>query len=235
MRVTDYLLFSGLVTISYCNQSYVFDQVKISTSEPGPGDTYQLPSPLVHTLQREGYPQWGFVIVRAYYASEERWQAFQERLDMLCDAQLDDEDTGEGLEVTQDIKDKLEFKLIEDPRLQGVSNTEARKHFHAARAMGGVAAGLDLDILLLVDEGVVDSFLGDGAQSSSGELSPYLIEVDITEPTVDDTQEGYFGFFRVSMYALLSELYPKLGMGLSARELWAMLDDGQTLWIGDDE
>lgn len=47
---------------------------------------------------------------------------------MLCDAQLDDEDTGEGLEVTQDIKDKLEFKLIEDPRLQGVSNTEARKY-----------------------------------------------------------------------------------------------------------
>jgi hypothetical protein len=101
--------------------------------------------------------------------------------------------------------------------------------------MGGVAAGLDLDILLLVDEDVVHSFLGDRTNSSSEELSPYLLAVDVTEPTTDDTDEGYPGFFRVAMDALLSELYPKLGMGLSARELWAMLDDGQTLWIGDDE
>lgn len=82
-----------------------------------------LPSPLVQALQKRGYPAWGFVVVRTYYASEERWQAFQERLDTLCVAQLDQE-TGPGL---QDVKDTLQLKMIEDPRLQGASHAEARK------------------------------------------------------------------------------------------------------------
>lgn len=88
-----------------------------------PSSLPPLPSPLVQALQRRGYPAWGFVIVRTYYASEERWQAFQERLDALCDAQLEQE-TGPGL---QGVKDMLQFKMIEDPRLQGASHTEARK------------------------------------------------------------------------------------------------------------
>lgn len=85
-----------------------------------------LPSPLVQALQRRGYPAWGFVVVRTYYASEEQWQAFQERLDALCVAQLDQE-TGPGL---QGVKDTLQFKMIEDPRLQGASHAEARKSVH---------------------------------------------------------------------------------------------------------
>lgn len=99
--------------------------------------------------------------------------------------------------------------------------------------MGGVAAGLDLSVLLLVDENVVNSVLGNGAQSSSGPpLLPYLVAVDVSEPTADDV---YPGFFRVSVDSLLSELYPKLCMGLSARDLGAMLRDSQTVWTGDDE
>ncbi|KAJ8123340.1 hypothetical protein ONZ43_g687 [Nemania bipapillata] len=237
MRIFKYLVFNGLVATSCCNQTIIFadtpafSSVTTNTSEPRLGNTSELPSPLVQTLQREGYPAWGFVLVRTYYASEERWQTFQERLDKLCDVQLDEE-SGEGLQL---VKDRLEFKMIEDPRLQGISNTEARKHFHIARAMGGVADGLGLDVLLLIDEDVVNSFLDDEAQPSSEESSPYLLAVDVTEPIEEDTDEGYPGFFRVSMDALLSELYPKLNMGLTAKELWAMLDDGQTLWIGDDE
>ncbi|KAK8088560.1 hypothetical protein PG997_003521 [Apiospora hydei] len=178
-----------------------------------------------------GYPAWGFVVVRTYYASEEQWQAFRKRLDVFCNAQIDEE-IGEGLQYA---KDTLEFKMIEDPRLEGVGHTQARKHFHAARTMGDVAAGLDLDLMILVDEDVIKSFLADGAQSSSGTSSPYLVAVDVTESPSEGTPEGYPGFFRVSMDALLSELYPKLCMGLSAKELWAMLGDGQVLWIGDDE
>ncbi|GAP93389.1 putative ww rsp5 wwp [Rosellinia necatrix] len=203
----------------------------INSARPS-SNAHLLPSPLVQTLQREGYPAWGFVLVRTYYASEERWGAFQGRLDILCDAQLNEEE-GEG---QQSIKDRLEFNTIEDPRLQGISHAEARKHFHIARAMGGVAAGLDLSVLLLVDEDVIDSFLGNGARSSPGEpASPHLVAVDVAEPPADQVARGYPGFFRVSVNALLSELYPKLRMGLSGEDLWAMLDGGQTLWIGDDE
>jgi hypothetical protein len=128
MRILKTSVFGGLIAKSCCNQTFIFDDTTafssvMNTSSTGPSDTYELPSPLVQTLQREGYPTWGFVLVRTYYESGERWQAFQERLDTLCDAQLDEE-SGEGLEV---IKDQLEFKMIEDPRLQGVSNSEARK------------------------------------------------------------------------------------------------------------
>lgn len=101
--------------------------------------------------------------------------------------------------------------------------------------MGGVAAGLDLAVLLLVDEDVVNSVLGDRSQSSSEGPPvppPYLVAVDISEPSANDE---YLGFFRVSMDTLLSELYPKLCMGLSARELWALLGDGQPVWTGDDD
>ncbi|KAK7926859.1 hypothetical protein PG985_003857 [Apiospora marii] len=188
--------------------------------------TLSPPSPLIQTLQRRDYPAWGFVIVRTYYASEKRWQAFQEKLDALCDAQLDKE-TGPDL---QRVKDTLEFKMIEDPRLQGVSSAEARRHFHIARDMGGVGAGLDLELFLLVDEVVVASVLGD-----DGDATPYLIAVDATEPVADETPGGYTGFFRVAGEALLSELYPKLCMGLSPRDLWATIEDGQTMWTGDEE
>lgn len=110
------------------------------------------------------------------------------------------------------------------------------RHFHTARAMGGVADGLDLAVLLLVDEDVVMSVLGDGPNLSSGSssASPYLIAVDVTEPPADETSGSYPGFLRVSVDALLSELYPKLCMGLCARDLWAMLEDGKTVWTGDE-
>lgn len=103
--------------------------------------------------------------------------------------------------------------------------------------MGGVAAGLDLDILLLADQDAVDSVLDheDSLSASSGALSPYLVAVDVREELVEQGSGRYPGFFRVSVDALLSELYPKLCMGLSARDLWAVLDDGQVLWTGDEE
>ncbi|KAG8163174.1 hypothetical protein KVR01_007652 [Diaporthe batatas] len=202
-------------------------------SRPAPTSGSELrPSPLIQALQEKNFPPWGFVLVRTYYASEQRWEAFQARLNALCDEQLDQE-VGEGL---QKVRESLEFKMIEDPRLAGVGHAEARRHFHIAREMGGVAAGLDLAVLLLVDEDVVDSVLDDKTRSSSSEsdvaLPPHLVAVDVSAPPAGDEHPG---FFRVSADALLSELYPKLCMGLSARDLWAMLGDGQTVWTGDDQ
>ncbi|KAI0843869.1 hypothetical protein F5Y00DRAFT_221467 [Daldinia vernicosa] len=183
------------------------------------------PSPLVQTLQRAGFPSWGFVIVRTYYASESRWEEFQERLGAICDKQLDEE-TGEGLEK---IKEALEFKTIEDPRLEDVGVEEARKHFHIAKSMGGVAAGFELGVLIMVDAGTMDSVLDDDAD---GHQTSYVRVVDVTEPSEEG---GYQGHFKVSLDALLCEFYPKLSMGLSPRDLWSMMDEEDGTWIGDDE
>ncbi|KAI2465556.1 hypothetical protein F4781DRAFT_435313 [Annulohypoxylon bovei var. microspora] len=172
-----------------------------------------VPSPLVQTLQRVGFPPWGFVMVRTYYSSESRWEQFQEKLDAMCDEQLSGE-TGDGLEK---IQETLGFKMIEDPRLQDVSAEEARRHFHLAKAMGGVAAGLDISVLVLGDARAVDSALTDGTNDS-----------EAGEPG------GYPGHFKVSIDSLLCELYPKLCMGLSPQSLWSMMDDAGGIWTGDD-
>ncbi|KAI2782608.1 hypothetical protein F4815DRAFT_427729 [Daldinia loculata] len=190
-----------------------------------PQEMHTTPSPLVQTLQRAGFPPWGFIIVRTYYASESRWEEFQERLSAICDKQLGEE-TGEGLEK---IKEALEFKTIEDPRLEGVSAEEARKHFHIAKSMGGVAAGFELSVLLMVDAGTVDSVLKDEAKSHE---TPYVRVVDVTEFSQEG---GYQGHFKVSLDSLLCEFYSKISMGLSPRDLWSMMDEADEIWIGDDE
>ncbi|KAI0882060.1 uncharacterized protein GGS22DRAFT_171431 [Annulohypoxylon maeteangense] len=183
-----------------------------------------VPSPLVETLARAGFPPWGFVIVRTYYGSESRWKQFQEKFDAMCDEQLNSE-TGNGLEK---VKETLEFKLIEDSRLEDVSVEEARRHFHIAKSMGGVAAGLDMAILLLGDATVVDSVLSDG---TNGNNAAYFTVVDVTGA---DESKGYRGHFKVSIDSLLCELYTKLSMGLSPRDLWSMIDEADDIWAGDD-
>ncbi|KAF3069820.1 hypothetical protein GL218_07883 [Daldinia childiae] len=199
--------------------------MKLSPHIASPQAVQLAPSPLVQTLQRAGFPPWGFVIVRTYYDSESRWEKFQERLSAICDKQLDEE-TGEGLEK---VKEALEFKTIEDPRLEGVSAEEARKHFHIAKSMGGVAAGFELSILLMIDARTVDLVLRDETEDHQ---TSYVTVVDVT----DFSQEGgYQGHFKVSLDALLCEFYTKLSMGLSPRDLWSMMDEDDGIWIGDYE
>lgn len=108
------------------------------------------------------------------------------------------------------------------------------RHFRKAKAMGGVADGLNLGVLLLVDDEVVNSFCDRDAHSSAGASTPFILVVDANEDPPEDVSGGYPGVFRVAVDALLSELYPKLCMGLSARDLWAMLTDGQEIWTGDE-
>jgi hypothetical protein len=60
---------------------------------------------------------------QTYHRSESRWEQFQERLDGVCDEQLKGE-TGEGLDK---IQEALEFKMLEDTRLQDVNVEEARR------------------------------------------------------------------------------------------------------------
>ncbi|KAI3319069.1 hypothetical protein HD806DRAFT_509943, partial [Xylariaceae sp. AK1471] len=102
-----------------------------SAASSAPQEADAAPSLLVQTLQRASFPPWGFVMVRAYYRSESRLEQFQQRLDTMCDEQLNDE-TGDGLERVQEA---LEFKMIEDPRLQDVGEEEARRHFHIAETI----------------------------------------------------------------------------------------------------
>ncbi|KAI8628636.1 hypothetical protein F5Y19DRAFT_476183 [Xylariaceae sp. FL1651] len=127
------------------------------------------PSPLVQTLQRAGFPPWGFVVVRTYYRSESHWEQFHQKLEAMCDEQLNGK-TWDGLEK---IRESLEFKMIEDPRLQDLII-----YFHIAKTMGAVATGLDISVLLVGNAEVVDSVLNDGANNSG---VPYVTAIDVTD------------------------------------------------------
>lgn len=81
------------------------------------------PSPLVQLLQRAGFPKWGFVIVRVDYSSESTWANFLEVFDRLCNSALNEE-SGRGL---SQVKENLEFKTIEDPRLESVDYDEVKR------------------------------------------------------------------------------------------------------------
>lgn len=85
--------------------------------------------------------------------------------------------------------------------------------------MGGIGAGLDMSVLLLVDEEAVDSVLEEGVGSSH---EPYVTAVDVTE---SGQVGGYQGHFKVSLDAFICEIYPKVSMGLSPRALWSMMDE----------
>lgn len=64
--------------------------------------------------------------MRTDYASEQLWETFQERvLDEMCEAQLDEE-TGDQAQLKR-MRDTLQFKAIEDPRLEGVGFDEVRE------------------------------------------------------------------------------------------------------------
>lgn len=95
--------------------------------------------------------------------------------------------------------------------------------------MGGVAAGFELGVLLMVGAGTVDSVLKD---ETKGHQSSYVTVVDVTEFSQEG---GYQGHFKVSLDALLCEFYPKISMGLSPRDLCSMMDEEDGIWIGDDE
>ncbi|KAK0630490.1 hypothetical protein B0T17DRAFT_222206 [Bombardia bombarda] len=184
------------------------------------------PSPLVQILQRADFPPWGYVIVRTDYSSEARWEKFTQRvLGEMCDAQLDEE-TGDPADV-QRMKDTLEFKLIEDPRLEAVDDDEVRKHFRSMQDQGGIAAGLGLSICLVADKGAVDS-------AADGSEMPYLVAVDVTEEVVEMGEYGYPGRFKVAAESVLSGLYPKLEMVVSPGSLWAVIDEEGAVWNGDE-
>lgn len=93
--------------------------------------------------------------------------------------------------------------------------------------MGGVAAGFDLSVCLVVDRSVVDSALGDRDEDHI----PYVIAVDTTESAPED---GYPGHFKVGVEDLLGEFYPKLGKGLTPQSLWALMENTDDVWNGDE-
>lgn len=102
----------------------------------------------------------------------------------MCNAQLNKE-SGDDLQA---VKDKLSFKLVEDPTLAGTSVADVKRHFHAIRSAGQIPLGLALNLCMMVDHDVIASVLDKKAHEI-----PYLTAVDVTN---SEAVEGYEGHLR---------------------------------------
>jgi len=73
--------------------------------------------------------------------------------------------------------------------------------------------------------------MGSVLNGREGEV-PYVIAVDVTGAAKG--ANGYPGYFKVAVDSLLCEFYPKISMGLAPSALWAMMDEADGVWNGDE-
>lgn len=195
---------------------------------------------IVETVERlgpSGRP-WGFVLLRVTYGDDARWAAFKSRFMELLQQSVDPE-----LEVGWErIKDDLSIEMIEDVALDHAGLPESLKYvsihgssrcylgvltkysryFQGVQERGGIAAGLDLQVFLVINEECVNSVL-----NAEGDGVPFVLAQDVEYGQQEEEQdeESYPGFFKVSIDALLSSLYVGLqGMSMAPEELWAFAD-----------
>jgi hypothetical protein len=195
---------------------------------------------IVETVERlgpSGRP-WGFVFLRVTYGDDARWAAFKSRFMELLQQSVDPE-----LEVGWErIKDDLSIEMIEDVALDHAGLPESLKYvsihgssrcylgvltkysryFQGVQERGGIAAGLDLQVFLVVNEECVNSVL-----NAEGDGVPFVLAQDVEygQQEEEQNEESYPGVFKVSIDALLSSLYVGLqGMSMAPEELWPFAD-----------
>jgi hypothetical protein len=82
---------------------------------------YQTPQDIIRNFNEEGnVKQWGFVIYRCTYKSQEKWETF---------ISLIKEDARECLEGHGDLWETLNWTIFEDPAMDGVDYAEPSQRF----------------------------------------------------------------------------------------------------------
>lgn len=80
---------------------------------------------------------------------------------------------------------------------------------------GEVPGGLEVSMCLIVDKAAIASI-------ADNEPLPFVVAVDVHhDPTDENHEEGYEGYFKVAISSLLPDFYPPLAsQGLTPDELW---------------
>ncbi|KAI8962548.1 hypothetical protein F5Y11DRAFT_347378 [Daldinia sp. FL1419] len=183
-----------------------------------PPPAQQAPSQLVQVLQREDFPPWGFSILQSYnYESDRIDQIFRDRCTDGFTQELEDV-AGKSF---NEVNNTFDLKWIDDAPIRGASVEEVRNYFNRIEPESERTA------FLMADQGSFDSIMADDGGVYK---APYILVVDATE---FDREGGYKGYFKASLDAVASDLYPKMHMELSLREIWATMDDADGIWLGD--
>lgn len=179
-------------------------------------------APIVQVLTLQSYEQFGFILYRTSYKDEAAWEKSFETLAMINEAQMENTMEGEGLEV---LEDRLLMPMdAEDDTLDGASADDCRKRFRELRDLEAVPSGLDVGILLMVDERSIKS-LGGLEEEYDYANPPFVWAVDVDyDPVKHNYPEGYEGMWKVTPACLLHHLWVAVASGvMSPVEVWGLL------------
>ncbi|KAF9265380.1 hypothetical protein L218DRAFT_997873 [Marasmius fiardii PR-910] len=167
-----------------------------------------VPAPFVEAIRAERLvgEEWGF----------QRWENSVER-------QMDPSN-GVGIE---EVRDSFRAWWIQDREaLDGVGMDVVRDYFNR---LPDVPQGMDHDMCLAVNAAFLESVLKDTTSSSESRRTKFLYAVDTEYGTHEEPEHR--GYFRVSMDALLGELFPILLTRRQAPEELEPANEEQ-VWAG---
>lgn len=174
-------------------------------------------APLVVAISLQGYENFGFVMYDTSHVNETTFTDFMEAFDEVMRAQNGNFLNGDGLDQ---IEEMFMMPLQNEAHFEGAGPSQCREDFKKLRADDVLPYGLDLGVLLMVDDETISSFL-----DIEREDPPYLLAVDVDfDPKKNTYPEGYDGVFKVRAYALAHDLYLALSSGVMAPvDIWKIL------------
>ncbi|KAF7178508.1 hypothetical protein CNMCM7691_007207 [Aspergillus felis] len=211
-------------------------RVEAAKSEETKQQDHELIAPFFKTLSSvyrnpapEDWGKWGFVVFRTTpYGGEHesRWAKFREQWDAILEEQVAPH-RGLIAKVDRAI-DLLEFRWVEDPKLEGVDAAEV------ARCFGEMAAtlpqGLATSACLMVTPASLESVLTSPLPSSAPRIERQKIPFVVAK-----TGTGFNGHLNVALETMLEEFYPIVALQImDLHSLVANFRHENDIWCSTD-
>ena len=173
-------------------------------------------APLVAIVDMQNFLEFGFVTYRTGYENETAWEEAINSLKEILNTQMEAPWMGTGLEL---IEDRL-VMAVEDEKetLGGAGFEECRKMFKVLSKEQDVPPGLNVGMVLVIDEGSIKSL----AEPEGGMQHVWAVDVGFEKGKAGNP-EGYEGVFKVSVHALLHSLFVGLEGGMEPVDIWKLL------------
>ncbi|KGO69175.1 hypothetical protein PITC_095880 [Penicillium italicum] len=161
--------------------------------------------PVVEVVERGGFEDFGYIVFRTDYSSEQRWEEWHKEFNRIIDASI------EGASGGKKIEDKCLLPIYLDEDLDRATRQQILEAFCGYGESEGIAPGLDTGMCLFVDSDVIDSMATN---------KPWIYALDLSFDHEIQVENGeYPGYFRVALESVITELYPML-TAMTPSELW---------------
>ncbi|RAK95646.1 uncharacterized protein BO80DRAFT_429737 [Aspergillus ibericus CBS 121593] len=193
------------------NEHYRLERERRGLPPAPPKPLFEEPvDAVVQVVERAGFDDFGFIIFRAEYSDEERWDTWQEQFLKRLDDSLAQASGGKRIE------EKLLTPIFDDSDLHGATLEQIQEAFETYNENEGVPPGLYVGWCVVVDKAAMESLLN----PVEGE-EPWVIAMDLSFDHTSEVPEGeYPGYIRVAVDSVIPEFYPFVTI-MTPPELWA--------------